>query len=113
MNTNDRGERTKIDGAAPRRIPKCGSCGQKVWKRDRAIFERIGMCQQCGLRQVEPLANSLCDALHDDPEGLVMAMGHTRASHYEALLELALELYQAGWRLTGAVEPPEPSGGAE
>jgi hypothetical protein len=113
MDTNDQGDRTKVEGVSPRRIPKCGSCGHKVWKRDRDIFERIGLCQRCALRQVEPLANSLYDALNGDPEGLVMAMGHTRASHYEALLNLALKLYEDGWRLTRIVEPPESRGEAE
>jgi hypothetical protein len=55
----------------------------------------------------------LYDALNGDPEGLVMAMGHTRASHYEALLNLALKLYEDGWRLTRIVEPPESRGEAE
>jgi ribosomal protein S14 len=113
MSTDEPAERSQVDGAAKNRIPRCGSCGQKVWKPQRAIFEEIGLCRQCALRELEPLANSLDDALCGDPETLVTAMGHTRASHYEGLLDLALKVYKAGWRVTTPAEPPGSPGHKE
>ncbi len=103
MKGNDVPERMTADVAAKRSIPRCGSCGQKVWKRDREVFERIGMCLQCALRELNPLANSLDEALCGDPETLVMAMDDGRPSYHDALLDLALRPYEAGWRLAGEV----------
>lgn len=92
---------------ATQKIPRCGSCGKKVWKRDRLVFERIGLFQRCALDEVGPLANSLDNALHGDPESLVMASTRGRRSYYEALLEIALDLYPDGWGQKRAVETPE------
>jgi hypothetical protein len=102
MNTIGPEDRTRVDGIANRRIPRCDSCGQKVRKRDRETFERIGLCQQCALRELEPLANSLVDTFchFGAPDTLAIAKDHGWASYHKALLELALELYSAGWRLT-------------
>jgi hypothetical protein len=73
-----------------------------VWKRDRETYERIGLCQQCSLRELEPLANSLIDALClcGAPGTLEIAKDRRWESYYDVLLGVALELYKADWRLT-------------
>ena len=85
---------------------KCTSCGLRVWKRDSEVFERIGPCQNCAWRELEPLANSLVDVFSksDVPDRLSIAKDYGWDRYYEALLDLALTLYEAGWRLTRIVE---------
>jgi hypothetical protein len=115
MNTNNAAEGKNVDSATQRRIRKCGSCGQKVLKRDSETLEEIGLCQQCARRELEPLANSLIDAfcLCGAPETIEIAKNRGRDCYYDSQLKLALELYKAGWRLTRAVESPESSGETE
>lgn len=69
-------------------------------KRDQDTFEEIGLCQRCALHKLEPLAVDLDNALSGDPEGLVMAHDRGRTSYYGALLDIALKLYGAGWRIS-------------
>jgi hypothetical protein len=71
------------------------------------------MCGECALREVEPLAVSLVAALGNDPETLVMASNKGRASYYEKVFDLALELYEDGWRLLQPAEEAENAAQAD
>lgn len=85
---------------------KCSSCGLRILKRDSEIFERIGLCQKCAWRELEPLVNSLVDVFStsDVPDNLSIAKGYGWDAYYEAVSDLSLRLYEAGWRLTRNLE---------
>ena len=85
---------------------KCASCGLRILKRDSEIFERIGLCQRCAWRELEPLVNSPADVFSTSgaPNDLSIAKDHGWDAYYEALSDLALKLYGAGWRLTKNLE---------
>lgn len=109
MKTNDPAEKIESVGTVKRAIHKCVSCGQSVLKHDRETFDRIGLCEGCAQLELEPFVISLSDVFSrcGAPETLEIAKGRGWGSYEEALLELALSLYEAGWRLTRTAHQSE------
>jgi hypothetical protein len=107
-------DRRKIETpSAPgskRKIPRCDSCGNKIWKRDQDTYDEIGLCQQCALQELEPLASDLEKALAN-LEGLTRAKEQGWDSYFAALLDVALGLYHAGWRTSKAEAQQAPDDG--